>query len=514
MPAFPGCSEGRHASGRERGRQLWRLVAWAAWMVSAPALAAPGADDFPAALAAFDAGRFEEAAFGFHTASRDAVDPEVRARAQLYLPRSLQQRGMPFSAMLYYGAVLQAGKAHPGRLTAVEALVGLQGQLGDQELIPNQLSRAFDDDWSALPASAMARVNYLVGLVSYRRGRLDEARAFLEAVSEEAPVYAQAQYLLGVALADSRHPGGALPEEAARAFERAAKRGSASVKELAQLARGRLLYGQGRFADAALAYAAVPPGASAFADALAEGALARFQADDSGGSLGALQALSVPRLWASAFQPERYLLEATVYHAECLYERARGAAARSDALVGPWAQQLEKAMAAAPAYRLLTAGELLGAALPAPIQQFVGSGERMRGLLASIEQVQAEQERVLRTRAWSGTELARELSESLAAHRELLVQRVGALAQRRLEEVRNRLKRVLDDAEIIRFEAAKAEKELAERGVELRAAQAPRQGRPGRPDVPGESFTYWPFQGEYWADEVTAYQATLRRACP
>ena len=66
--------------------------------------------------------------------------------------------------------------------------------------------------------------------------------------------------------------------------------------------------------------------------------------------------------------------------------------------------------------------------------------------------------------------------------------------------------------EIIRFEVAKAEKELAETGVDPQALL--REQTLYRPRMPAENWNYWKFQGEFWRDEIGYYQYTLKRGCP
>ena len=88
-------------------------------------------------------------------------------------------------------------------------------------------------------------------------GSFEEARALLEAVPHESRVYAKAQYLLGVVLADPRFPGGPRrPRRWTRRLKRLPERCSTQQGEPARAARRRaswrcwasaaLHYGRGR----------------------------------------------------------------------------------------------------------------------------------------------------------------------------------------------------------------------------------------------------------------------------
>src|SRR5262249_37937575 len=159
---------------------------------------------------------------------------------------------------------------------------------------------SFDASWSKLPREPRARVNYLVALTSQRANKLEEARQFAEEVPEDSPVYAKAQYLLGVLLADPRYPGGAQDDAALASVQRVIdlkdgedglprQQDLAQVRELALLGKGRLLYAQKRYDDAVKTYEAVPRFSRYWDQALFELGFARFRAEDSGGALGALQ---------------------------------------------------------------------------------------------------------------------------------------------------------------------------------------------------------------------------------
>jgi len=88
----------------------------------------------------------------------------------------------------------------------------------------------------------------------------------------------------------------------------------------------------------------------------------------------------------------------------------------------------------------------------------------------------------------------------------------GQLAKNRLVEAADNIKGFTDQAEIIRFEITKAEKELAESGIDQKKLLA--EQKLYRPAMPGENWNYWKFQGEFWIDEIGYYQYTLKRGCP
>ena len=96
--------------------------------------------------------------------------------------------------------------------------------------------------------------------------------------------------------------------------------------------------------------------------------------------------------------------------------------------------------------------------------------------------------------------------------RALVAQLAGKFIRGRLVDLAH-LVEVLDgDKEIIRFEVTKGENEMLEARFDARGQL---QGqRLLRPPMPGSGYEYWPFDGEYWPDEIGYYEVTLKDACP
>jgi len=105
-----------------------------------------------------------------------------------------------------------------------------------------------------------------------------------------------------------------------------------------------------------------------------------------------------------------------------------------------------------------------------------------------------------------------EVTTYLDQNRATAEQVAGQIAKGRLTEAYRTIKGFGDQVEIIRFEIAKAEKELAESGVDTGKVLGGQTLY--RPQMPAENWNYWKFEGEFWRDEIGYYQYTLKRGCP
>lgn len=504
-----------------------RLLALFAVALAPLAASAQDLTAYNRALAAFNAGDLDTAAPLFFETSERATDPETKGKAEYYLAQTFQKKGLPVSAFVTYAAILKAGPKHPSYLKAVEGLVDIQQQLDEQNLIPSLLNQAYTDEvrdqWVTLPREVLARINYLVGTISHRRGQFEEARSLLEAVPPESRVYAKAQYLLGIVLADPRFPGrpgeaDALDKAALNAFQTVVKqKGERQLelkesRELAMLGLGRLHYGRGEYKESSAAYEGVPRYSRYWDQALFENGFSRFQNEDFGGALGSLQALHAPQ-FAGAFQPESWILKATVYYYSCLFDEVKTTLAAYDEVYGPMAKQLEpftgEDMGLIPAFNLVSAAE--NRKLPRPVYLWIRNNERIREVMRGLATVDSEKRALVNSGAWKGSALATQTVASLEDVRNTLLQVGGTLARSRLREAADNLRTFSDQAEIIRVQTALDQKDLLQAGVDQKAVLS-RQSL-YRPAMPGAAWNYWKFQGEFWIDEIGYYQYTLKRGC-
>ncbi|MFY0575844.1 hypothetical protein ACN28S_17100 [Cystobacter fuscus] len=273
----------------------------------------------------------------------------------------------------------------------------MQERLNEQNLVPNLLDKAYTpearDTWTKLPREVLARVNYQLGTIHHRRGRFEEARALLEAVPTDSRVYARSRYLLGVVLADPKFPGRpgeaqTLDAAAVAAFQAARdaqgnQLGLDEVKQLALLGLGRLHYGRHEYPQAIAAYEAVPRYGRFWDQALFENGFARFQDEDFGGALGSLQALHAPQ-FEGAFQPESWILKATVYYYSCLFDEVKTTLAAYEALYEPMAKQLEpftRDEDPLSAYNLVSAENRR---LPGPVYLWIHGNERIQDVMRMV----------------------------------------------------------------------------------------------------------------------------------
>ena len=109
----------------------------------------------------------------------------------------------------------------------------------------------------------------------------------------------------------------------------------------------------------------------------------------------------------------------------------------------------------------------------------------------------------------AGQEAARAISGRAPA----AISQAGLIARAKLEQERDELRDLLGKALRIKFETQEKEKQLLEQKI---------AGQEGQPEVlhcyrysvaVPDTDVYWPYEGEYWRDELGTYQYTLTKGC-
>jgi hypothetical protein len=110
------------------------------------------------------------------------------------------------------------------------------------------------------------------------------------------------------------------------------------------------------------------------------------------------------------------------------------------------------------------------------------------------------------------SELTKELLEGLKAQRTGLIEKAGIMSKGKLETEQLALEQLLGNGLRIKFETTKKEKEFLEE--QLKAGGKTSVVKKYRYTVAvADDQLYWPYEGEYWRDELGTYQYTLTKGC-
>jgi len=496
-----------------------------------------------AALAGYDAmiteGRFVEALKGFDQYMNSGEQsPEGLAKARFGLAEALFGLGLYANAMVVYEEILQTSPDEnpvfePAFYRFRECVQmisydGLPGALTEHYI--GNFSPAFQDQY-----------NYLLGKLFFSTDDSENARTYLEKIAPGGADYVRGQYILGLIAVkdaapspDSVDPAGLI--KANRFFQAAITTAEASenlqddltrVVHLSYLSLARIAYKLGddnpAAYDAALFYyRKVPTSSTHYVEALYESAWAHFLKGNVRRGMGIFHTLEGPD-WEHHYLPDTHLLEAQVFLNLCRTELAKEAVARLKskyldlrAALSLYIETYEGSVYSAFVHKKLKNGVDLPRRLYLSVishPDFFEAYSRVSKYSREVVQIQENQPSFGDDLTLKLLERARGLEESgltLLSNELLKVLRDRDAELQRLEEQMTEMQIGIDqqEAERIEDEIAKGYKGNITQAAASSAASQESAGL-----LVGEKYLTWPFEGEFWADEINNYRSYLTSQC-
>jgi tetratricopeptide (TPR) repeat protein len=505
----------------------------AAVSVSLTAAAPAHAQTIDQAVKAYNNDNYEDAAFLFADVVARSSNPDDRVQAEYYLGHSLYKAGYLLPAYQYYGEVFNQGPAHPKFLDATAGLLNVADALGDDVLIPEVINRGYAREFQNLSDDRLNTINYLIGMISQRRGNFAEASDFLKAVTPSAKEYLKARYLLGImSLKVAQAQGeteyqetldyfteieealqGNIDPESPRAEEQK------KLLRLALLGKARTYYSQGDYAKSVEYYEKVPRFSDDWYDAMFESGWAYRQnaldaetreafSREIGKALGMTHSVQSP-YFDSRYRAESFVLKATAYFDMCHFDRARKTLDDFFALYEPVAEALKPYLVGdqtdAEMVNLVVEG---AEGFPEEIRLRIASNRRFQRFLGQVEE--AREELVRARESFPDGSFKNELLALIQDQLDRRVALTGRLVREQLSDLASGLEFFLNQARIIKFETADAERKMLEAGKDI--TKGPRAKGPP-PSIPSAQRQFWGFNGEYWIDELGYYQHSIKNEC-
>jgi tetratricopeptide (TPR) repeat protein len=364
------------------------------------------------------------------------------------------------------------------------------------------------DDKFALSGQA----TYLKGLIHFARGEFEPSvKAFREVVRKTNP------------------RGGEVEND--------------KLREMAFFSLARVHYQFEQFRYAIFYYDRVSRDSEAWLDAVFESSWAHFRLGEYEKALGNLVTLQSP-FFLDEYYPESSILKAITFYENCRYPEARaflgefkqnygGVLGELERLVGaPKGEAATGGEVGAPPASAKTAEQLFeeltelekkvnegkddaarSIALTARLLRLALSDKRVAGYRGAIAEIDDEKAMLSATPTpFNGGAIHAELMKKLDDRRAELVQGAGTLLRDKLEAERAFLRDLTAKLLRIEFEIEKMEKEALEASL-ANQNQTVNLDKYSFTTATDDERLYWPFEGEYWRDELGTYQYTLTKGC-
>jgi hypothetical protein len=502
-------------------------------------------EEAAAAKRLFDKDRYAEAAVALYrvVAGQTGDDPGNQQLAQYYLAVSLYKLKF-YQASYALFSLISMQKGHLKFRETLLWLAKLATQLPEPADIIERVGKYSDEEVARFNSPQQKelywQLNYMLGRYKYRNRQYEDAVRLFQKVDTDSAYYIQAQFFSGISYVQLRKSVPAI--KSFQRVEKAVDEGAEGVddegrmRDLAYLSMARTYYSSSIKLDAetnapnvnseklsaAVKYwNQVDQGSEYWLDALFEESWAYFMAGDYPRALGNIHTIEAP-YFPGSFYPEAQILKAVIYFSNCNYEAATTVVARFKKKYEPLRKELEKVLAhfkggnPEDSYKFLLAVRDGTADLDPSIKGIVENAMSDRLLLRNIEYVKLlDDERTHFTKAppaFQTSGLGEQVRDALKLARDIAVKNAGKLAKSRYDRNLDDLDEHLRNGQKILIDITAAQRNLLDEKLQ--------QGQVSKVESkifgvvkPDEEHLLWPFEGEYWRDELGFYRQVVASAC-
>jgi TolA-binding protein len=522
--------------------------------------------EFQKAKKFLDQERWADAAVAFHNVLRNNTDDAGNTQhAQYWLAVALYHLEYYQASYTYFYEIAKKPK-HLDFEKTLGWLARLATQLPEPADIIGHLGKYTDEQVAATAKGSpdlLAQLNYLYGRYKYRKGDFDKAMGLFSNVSKDSKYYVPAQFFSGITSVRQRKIAPAV-----KAFQNILDELDANpksvedgqrYKDLANLSIARAYYSaaikqpnEGEFvpdADrltaAVVHWNKVDVASEYWLDALFEESWAYFMASDYPHALGNIHTIESP-YFPNSFYPEAEFLKAIIYFTNCQYDNAKIIVAKfvkkydpvekglkdilKNRCPGPEADEegnvadltpddAKKCLNFLNDVRDAKASELKGdkGQLLKPVVEGAFSDRDLLRNLEYIRVIKEEEDRLKTSKApIKGSQLAAELASTLESAVNDAVSNAGTLARGRFLRAVDDLDEHLGNVQTMLIDILAGERGQLEKVGDAKAAAIKKTQTElkGLGDVKADEEHYlWPFEGEYWRDELGFYRQRVVSIC-
>jgi hypothetical protein len=499
-----------------------------------------------AAKALFDAQKWPEAALALYgvVAGETNDDDGNKQLAQYFLSISLYRMKLYQASYALFGFIAD-NRNHLKFGETLLWLAKLATQLPEPADIIERVGRYRDTEIAAFDNDKQKelffQLNYLLGRYKYRNRQFEEAIRLFNKVDEKSQYFVQAQFFAGTSYVQLRKSVPAV--QAFQRIESAIDDGvegvedEGRVRDLAYLSMARTYYSasirldaetntpsidEKKLSAAVKHWNQIDESSEYWLDALFEESWAYFMAGQYPKALGNIHTIQSP-YFPGAFYPEADILKSVIYFSNCNYEAATTVVARFNKRFVPIQEELQKVLArfkgeqqTEPFFKFLLSVRDDTADLPPSISGIVKSSMSDRQLLRGIEYVRVLDEEMARFQQapakFKGSGLGNQVQEVLKIARDLAVEDAGNLARSRYQRNLEELDEHLRNGEKILIDITAAQRNELDQAIAANQVSQQESKIFGivKPD---EEHMLWPFDGEYWRDELGFYRQVVESAC-
>jgi len=458
-----------------------------------------------------------------------------------------EEIAMMSTGHLYFPTTLQWLAQLSRELPEPAGIIGLVGRYGDSVSVLQEFNKPETKD-------LYNELLYLMGRHWYQQGEFGKARDFFLEIDRSHDLYVSAVFFAGITFVRERQ---AAP--ASKAFLSIVDKyedilflsdEEERFLNLAWLSLARIYYSTKHWDSAVEAWNKIPQSSEYYLDAQFEESWAYFQVDQYDRALGNIHTMNSP-YFEEHFYPESVILKAVIYFDQCLYDDAQITVTDFSKRYEPIQAQLQTTLTQfqdntqffeflRKVRKMSKEGQLEktveggvsigtdGASISgeATSQTIMGFSPEMfsvikgalddRTLLRNLEYVEVleseEQKLSQMPPQFVNAAAGQRILQDIATAKSVAVDNTGNLARTRYERLLTEIQDLLNQTTRVEIEILKALR--GELDLEIQTEQEVSGPAAQQAEIKSDAeHVVWPFEGEFWRDELGYYRQPVASRC-
>lgn len=405
---------------------------------------------------------------------------------------------------------------------AIEKLSIVADDLGDDTLLNYAVSRV---DVGDIPSANRDMLYYRIGEIKLKNKEYALASNFFSKVQKGSSYYLQATYNRGLAELEQNRVDTAIQIFRYLLASRSGASVTDTTKVAAQMALARAFYQKQDWDSAIEIYSSIPRDHFMWHDALFEQSWAMLRAARFRSALSNFQSLH-SAYYEDFYIPEALLLRGIVYLYICkydemekvlgLYERSYGPVRNkihdflsSNREASSYYAEIDKAIA-------VKAGKDIRHQLKLPylVLNYLSNQGDVRRALGYLKSLANEKDKIDANVSFRQSGIGQYSLKVISNRSKNTRLLIGDMVKAHLQNMRTELNDLNEQAGFIRYEMINGKKENLKKriaGTELYGEQI--DDKINREFYVNNGYEYYPFQGEYWLDEIGNYHYLGKQSC-
>jgi tetratricopeptide (TPR) repeat protein len=459
-------------------------------------------------------------------ASKLLKNPRLRRAAHYYVALSLANMEYYRSALYYFGKIVKMGvgrSPYEKRYyqQAVNSLVKIAHEIPDDTVIPHLLKGV---PIKKIGIRKKKKFYYFLGKYHYITGQYNATIRNLKMVDKSSKYYSRAKYVMGVVYALKKNYRKALGvfRKITRLPERQGEVDNRLVIDKANVAIARLFYGFGKYRLSQAFYEKISDESPLWMTAVFESSWAYFVNKDYNKVLGKLEVINSP-FFDDKFVPEFALLRGIVMLRMCRIVELKPSIISFNKsytpLIKPMSKYLKK-------YRndklrhykaienyFLDKDYFMG--IPTRVVSHIAMEDATYSMFYKVFSIQDERQALLDDTKGSKShvffgKVAKRLGGYVIELKKKAAFRIG----NRLKYLYKNLGDQIDRSRLVRLQFMGEEKVMMEKNMVVYKKDEKKKSRLHQKSVKvPDDHIYWPFETEYWRDELGYYEFRMENAC-